>query len=78
MSAARSFLTIADVAQAAGVSHSTLRSYLAREQMPAPTGRLGRTPYWDAATIQPWLDARERSARVTQAAAYIPQRRPPE
>lgn len=60
MSAANSFLTIADVAQLAGISHSTLRAYLAREQMPAASGRLGRTPYWEREAIEPWLADRSR------------------
>jgi predicted DNA-binding transcriptional regulator AlpA len=58
VSAAPSFLTIADVAHLAGISHSTLRAYMTREQVPAPTGHIGRTPYWAPDTIQPWLDAR--------------------
>jgi predicted DNA-binding transcriptional regulator AlpA len=57
-------LTIADVAQLAGVTHSTLRAYLAREQMPQPSGRIGRTPYWMPETIQPWLDARASREQV--------------
>lgn len=60
---APSFLTIADVAQLAGVSHSTLRAYLAREQMPPVSGHIGRTPYWLPEAIQPWLDARRERQR---------------
>lgn len=54
--------TTADVAAALGVAASTVRAYSAREQMPAPTGHLGRTPYWSPEAIQPWI-AKQRARR---------------
>lgn len=51
-------LTIADVATRLGVRESTVRAYMARGQMPAPSGRLGRTPYWRPRDIEPWLRQR--------------------
>lgn len=65
MSAAQSFLTIGDVAHLAGISASTVRAYLAREQMPPATGKIGRTPYWEPEAIEPWLA--ERATRDTAA-----------
>lgn len=62
---ATSFVTIADVAARLGVTTSTVRAYLAREQMPAASGRIGRTPYWEPEAIEPWL-AQRVGARFTQ------------
>ena len=53
-----SFLSIADVAHRLGVTHSTVRAYLTRDQMPAPSGRIGRSPWWSAEAIEPWLAER--------------------
>lgn len=50
--------SVADVATLAGVTAGTIRGYVSRGQMPAPAGRIGRAPYWDAATIRPWLATR--------------------
>lgn len=61
-----SFLAIADVAHRLGVSHSTVRAYLSRDQMPAPTGRIGRSPWWSAEAIEPWL-AERVGPRFTEA-----------
>lgn len=44
--------TVADVAGHLGVAPATVRAYLARGQMPAPDGRLGRTPWWAPDTIR--------------------------
>ena len=52
-------LTIADVAARIEVQQSTVRAYVTRGQMPAPTGRLGRTPWWSAQEIEPWLQSRK-------------------
>lgn len=46
--------TTADVAAYLDVKESTVRGYAARGQMPAPDGRLGRTPWWRPATIKTW------------------------
>lgn len=48
--------TTADVAATLGVTASTVRAYAARGQMPAPTGRVGRTPYWTPEVIEPWIE----------------------
>lgn len=45
---------VADVAAHLGVRPGTVRAYVARGQMPPPDGRLGRTPWWWAASIQEW------------------------
>jgi predicted DNA-binding transcriptional regulator AlpA len=49
---------IADVADWLGVTTSTVRAYMAREQMPQPSGHFGRTPFWVPADIDPWLTQR--------------------
>jgi len=51
-------LTTADVAKALQISESTVRAYNARGQMPAPSGRLGRTPYWTPEDVEPWIRSR--------------------
>jgi hypothetical protein len=51
--------TVERVAELAGISQATVRAYAARGQMPAPTGKVGRSPIWAPETIQPWLDARQ-------------------
>ena len=56
-------LTVADVAARLGVRESTVRAYMARGQMPAPSGRLGRTPYWRPQDIEPWLSSRGQRTR---------------
>lgn len=53
-------LTTEDVAARLGVTPSTVRAYNARQQMPAPTGHVGRTPYWAPEDIEPWLATREK------------------
>lgn len=40
-----------DVAEHRGVQPSTVRSYLARNQIPAPDGKIGGTPWWWRSTI---------------------------
>ena len=60
-------LGIADVAELAGTKEKTISAYLARHQMPAPDGRIGRTPYWKRKTIEAWL--------VTRASGSEPSRR---
>ena len=46
--------SVTDVAAHLGVKPKTVTAYLAREQMPAPDGRLGRTPWWWESTIRSW------------------------
>lgn len=50
--------TTANIAAALGVSESTIRAYNARGQMPPPTGRLARSPWWSSEDIEPWLSLR--------------------
>lgn len=54
--------TIGDIASALGVQPSTVRAYMARQQIPRATGALGRTPYWRPADIEPWIE-RQRANR---------------
>lgn len=55
--------TVADVATRLGVKESTVRAYVSRGQMPAPSGRLGRTPYWTPKDLEPWLGGRRRKEK---------------
>lgn len=55
--------TTEDAADFMNVSTSTVRSYLARGQMPAPDRRFGRLPVWQPETIQVWHAARRASGR---------------
>jgi predicted DNA-binding transcriptional regulator AlpA len=50
--------TTARVAEALGIAESTVRAYTARGQMPAPSGHVGRTPYWTPEDIEPWITSR--------------------
>jgi hypothetical protein len=43
---------VADVAAYLGVATSTVRAYVTRGHLPAPDGRLGRTPWWRPETIR--------------------------
>jgi DNA-binding transcriptional MerR regulator len=52
--------TTGDIAKAIGVGSSTIRAYHTRKLMPAPTGRIGTTPYWDAEDIEPWIEDRKK------------------
>jgi predicted DNA-binding transcriptional regulator AlpA len=51
-------LTVADVARLVGLAPSTIRAYVSRSQMPAPSGRLGATPYWTRAQLADWMTSR--------------------
>ncbi len=53
-------LTTEQVAELAGLKPSTVSAYKAREQMPAPSGYVGRTPYWNRDYINPWIVERRR------------------
>lgn len=50
--------TMPDIAAALGLRVETVHAYRSRRQMPDPTGVVGRTPYWDAPDIEPWITAR--------------------
>ena len=52
--------TTEDVAEHLGVSASTIRAYLARDQMPDPDRRLGRLPLWRPETVRAWDEGRPR------------------
>lgn len=54
-------LTTEDVAARLGVTPSTVRAYHSRGQMPPPSGRIGRTPYWTPRDIEPWLEGRAKT-----------------
>lgn len=45
--------SVADVAAYLGVEQSTVRAYLAREQMPAAT-QFGGSPMWRRDVIEAW------------------------
>lgn len=51
-------LTVGEVAEAAGVTESTIRAYKARGQMPAPSVVYGRTPLWRESAVNEWLAER--------------------
>jgi hypothetical protein len=52
------------VAALAGVSAGTVRSYLARQQLPAPLLRLGGSPVWSRLAIERWAAGRRGSAQA--------------
>lgn len=52
--------TTQDVATFLGVTPSTVRAYMVREQMPPPDRRIGRTMVWKPPTIRDWHAARPR------------------
>jgi len=52
--------TTNDVAAYLGISQSTIRSYVARQQMPAPDRHIGRTAVWKPDTIRTWHEDRPR------------------
>ena len=39
------------------VSHSTLYEHMKSGRVPKPDGRDGKRPFWNTATIRPYLDA---------------------
>lgn len=56
-----------DVASYLGVGTSTVRAYVARQQMPQPDRRIGRMQLWKPATIRAWHEARP-TKKTTDAA----------
>jgi predicted DNA-binding transcriptional regulator AlpA len=56
-------LTIADVADLAGVDRRSIDRYLHRGSMPVADGYLGRTPWWHRHTIEHWLATRPKPGR---------------
>lgn len=55
--------TTNDVAAYLNVSTSTIRAYLARNQMPAPDRRMGRMTLWQPETIRTWHAERPSEIR---------------
>ncbi|QDP95157.1 MerR family DNA-binding transcriptional regulator [Microlunatus elymi] len=56
--------TTEDVANALGVSASTIRAYLARSQMPTPDRTMGNMRLWRPETIQEWHASRPRKRQA--------------
>jgi predicted DNA-binding transcriptional regulator AlpA len=54
--------TMPDIAEELGLARSTVEAYRSREQMPAPTGTVGATPYWRPEDIEPWMRSRPTRA----------------
>lgn len=54
--------TVEDVASYLGISSSTVRAYVVRDQMPAPDRRMGRMQLWRPKTIRTWHEKRPRKA----------------
>jgi hypothetical protein len=55
------------VAAHLGVTPATVRSYLARAQMPAPVTRIGGSPVWPRPLIERWIATRRVSGRAAPA-----------
>ena len=51
--------TMPDIARELGVPTATVRSWLHRGQMPEPTGRVQRSPWWSADDIEAWMEQRK-------------------
>ena len=60
-------LDIPAVAARRGCATSTIRSYLARGQMPPPDVRLSGVPGWYPATIEAWMSAQRRTRHSTES-----------
>lgn len=60
------------VAALLGVAEATVRAYLARDQMPEPIVRLGRTPVWSRDQILAWQATRSRARPPTFTARPAP------
>ena len=50
--------SVGEVAEHLGVQRSTVRAYVARGEMPAPDGHVGRSPWWTPETITQWHESR--------------------
>lgn len=69
-------LTSAEAARVAGIEPKTWTSYVARSKgrdpsrrlVPAPNGRLGRTPWWWESTVLWWMAHRPGSGTRTDLA----------
>lgn len=56
-------LTVADIAQLAGVSKITIHTYRSRGTFPPPDGHLGPTPWWTPQTVAEWMGSRRKPGR---------------
>jgi len=54
----KGLMDVAAVAERLGVTPGTVRSYVARHQMPEPYARFGRSPVWREADIEAWIASR--------------------
>ena len=63
----RDWWTTSDVAAYLGIATSTVRAYLARDQMPAPDRRLGQMQLWRPRTIQQWHGHRPRKGDTAES-----------
>ncbi|MPZ61912.1 MAG: helix-turn-helix domain-containing protein [Propionibacteriales bacterium] len=55
--------TTEDVATYLGVTPSTIRAYVTRNQMPDPDRRMGRLRLWRPRTIERWHQQRPRAGQ---------------
>jgi predicted DNA-binding transcriptional regulator AlpA len=62
---------IDDVAARLDVTRATVRSYLARGQMPAPVVRIGGSPVWSGPLIDRWVATRRRRGAGSGVAAAL-------
>jgi len=60
------------VAAHLGVTRATVRSYLARRQMPPPVARLGGSPVWPRPRIDRWMRSRRGAPRLATAEPEMP------
>jgi predicted DNA-binding transcriptional regulator AlpA len=54
--------TTQDVASFLGIAPSTVRAYIARDQMPKPHRRMGRMTLWLPQTVRTWNASRPSEA----------------
>ena len=62
------WLRVEDVAKLLGIRPGTVRTYAARDQMPAPS-YVGRTPVWRREVIEEWARNRPRKPLRKEGAA---------
>jgi hypothetical protein len=54
---------LAELARIAGLTHDSVRTYLARGAVPAPTARVGSTPLWSLPVVLVWASNRRPPGR---------------
>lgn len=62
----------AAVAARLRIKPDSVTRYVNRGQCPPPDGRVGRAPWWFAATIEEWLPARPGPGRPRKPTATRP------